>query len=178
MLPSNKGPSEPPGSGMTVAKEPTPPDPVVVSPPAPKEDPKATTVSQQQLPPPPVDPPDSPAGQVPSRPETPDPDETSAPPKSNTASAKQKVPKTGTVNPRPVKANGTLALVAECWAHVFVDGTFFGKAPRSSLVLPAGKHTLELRGNPKVIEQRKEIIIPPSATLSHTISCRAADSSG
>jgi hypothetical protein len=177
MLQSNEEPSMPPGSGATGSKGPTPVDPVVVLPPAPKEDPQETTVARQQ---PLANPPDSRSGtetsekngaQATPRTETPDPDKASAPPMSGTASAQQKEPKTGTGKPRRIKANGSLQLVAECWAEVFVDGEHFGKAPRPPIVLSAGRHTLELRDNPKVIEQRKEITIPPSETLTHTISC-------
>jgi len=158
--------------GSSVPRESAPLNPVVVLPPTPKEDPKETTVSRQQ-PPPPVNPPDSQSGT-----KTPEKNETSAPPKSNTASAQQKEPKTGTGKSRRIKGNGTLKLVAECWAQVFVDGTYLGKAPRPPIALSAGKHTLELRDNPRVLEQRREIFIPPSETLSHTITCGIAGSSG
>lgn len=174
MLRSNGGPSAPP---VVVVPPPTPQE-------GPKEDPRATTASQQQLP---VNPPDSRSGteasdedetQATPRTEPPDPGEASAPRISSAASAQQKKPKTGAGKPRRVKGNGTLKLVAECWAEVLVDGSSFGKAPRPPIVLTAGKHTLELRENPRVLEQRKEVFIPPGETVSHTIACGADGASG
>jgi eukaryotic-like serine/threonine-protein kinase len=192
MFRSNERPSVPPGREVPVSPPPTP-----------KEDPQPTTVSQP--PPPPVNPPDLVESPPPVNPpdlveppdslsgtemsektetqvtppvDTPDPDEMSAPRKPNKASAQQKAPKTGTGKPRRIQGEGTLKLVANCWAEVFVDGMRIGKAPMAPVVLSAGKHTLELRNNPNVIEQRKEIFIPPSETLSHTISCGTAGAGG
>jgi serine/threonine-protein kinase len=154
-LRSNAGPSAPTGDGRTVSNEPAPLHPVELPQLPPKEAPKAQGNEPQVA--------------VQTKP--PDLGETPAPQEPQTISTPPKDPKTETGKPRPIKRTGTLRLVAECWAEVFIDGDSFGKAPRPPIVLPAGKHTLELRANPKVIEQRKEVFIPPSETLSHTITC-------
>ncbi|WPB79232.1 serine/threonine-protein kinase [Archangium violaceum] len=183
--------------GVTVSERPVTVKPVMEPPPAPKEDPQEMAVARPQPPPveappsveppPPVEPPEPVSGTEtsaknemqdtpPEESPAPDLDETPVPKKPQKDSARLKEPKTGTGKPRRIQGNGSLKLVANCWADVFVDGTSFGKAPRPPIELSAGKHTLELRNNPGVIEQRKEIFISPSVTLSHTISCSTAGS--
>lgn len=45
------------------------------------------------------------------------------------------------------------------WAHIYIDNVFYGDTPRASpIILPFGKHLIELR-NPDFATWRKEVII-------------------
>ncbi|WNG60757.1 hypothetical protein F0U59_43170 [Archangium gephyra] len=55
---------------------------------------------------------------------------------------------------------GTLRIVTNYWADVYVDGKRKGRAPTSQPIsLPAGPHVVSLLGNPRVKGFRREVII-------------------
>jgi hypothetical protein len=63
---------------------------------------------------------------------------------------------------------GTLRLQVKYWADVYVDGKRRGRAPMASFSLPAGRHVIELRGNPNYKDYRAEVVIRAGESLSLT----------
>ncbi|AKJ07013.1 PEGA domain-containing protein [Archangium gephyra] len=60
---------------------------------------------------------------------------------------------------------GQLRIVTNYWADVYVDGKRKGRAPTPPISLPAGKHVVELRGNPRVKDYRIEVVIKAGERL-------------
>jgi serine/threonine-protein kinase len=103
--------------------------------------------------------------ETPARVETPEPG-TSAQP--GTTSPQQKDPK----KPRP--KNGTLQIVAKCFAtQVLIDNKDYGRAPINAKVVTAGRHKVELRGNPTIIEPVQFVNVPPGELVEHIFYCKA-----
>lgn len=48
---------------------------------------------------------------------------------------------------------------------MYVDGKRMGRAPMKPLLLPAGTHVIELRGNPNVKDYRTEVVIRAGQTV-------------
>ncbi|MFY0528968.1 PEGA domain-containing protein [Archangium gephyra] len=63
---------------------------------------------------------------------------------------------------------GTLRLRVKYWADVYVDGKRRGRAPIPPFSLPAGRHVIELRGNPNYKDYRAEVVIKAGESLSLT----------
>lgn len=62
--------------------------------------------------------------------------------------------------------SGTLLLETRYWASVYVDGEYRGRVPMEPLSLPAGRHVIELRDNPKVKPYRREVLIRTGETTT------------
>ena len=61
------------------------------------------------------------------------------------------------------RQSGFLKIVADPWAHVYVDGKLLDTTPFSHpLTLPEGEHTVQLK-NPYFIEQQYRVTIRPNA---------------
>ena len=70
----------------------------------------------------------------------------------------------------------TLRVVARgCWAHVYVDGKRWGRAPMQPLKISAGPHQLALRGNSLIEDEEREITIKPGQQFVFTAACRRAN---
>jgi len=70
----------------------------------------------------------------------------------------------------------TLRVVARgCWAHVYVDGKRWGRAPMQPLKISAGPHQLALRGNSLIEDEAREITIKPGQQFVFTAACRRAN---
>ena len=82
---------------------------------------------------------------------------------------------TSNMKPRSAPSgSGSLQVVSECWADVYIDGKRRGRAPMPPLPLSAGPHTLSLLGNIKVAKHRAAIVIKPGETLEYTAPCQPA----
>jgi hypothetical protein len=81
-----------------------------------------------------------------------------------------------TPRPRPArpKAPGTLQIVAKCWGDVYIDDEFIKRAPVQALPLSAGKHKVELRGNPTIKQPSVTLFIPSGKLIEHTFFCGSA----
>ena len=78
-----------------------------------------------------------------------------------------------TPRPRPArpKVPGTLQIVAKCWGDVYIDNEFIKRAPVQALSLSAGKHKVELRGNPTIKQPSVTLVIPSGKLIEHTFFC-------
>ena len=120
--------------------------------------------------------------ETPSRTETPPSTQTEAPaqgeasavqPPDTTASPQKDPVVAVTPRPRPARsrAPGTLQIVAKCWGDVYIDNEFIKRAPVQALPLSAGKHKVELRGNPTIKQPSVTLVIPSGKLLEHTFFC-------
>jgi serine/threonine-protein kinase len=79
--------------------------------------------------------------------------------------------------PRQKKATeagtGSLQLVSECFAEVYVGKQFKGRLPMEAMSLAAGWHTLELRGNPGIPlkERVKKLRIRAGKPTEYVVNC-------
>jgi serine/threonine-protein kinase len=165
------------GAGVVASKSDSGPAGPEVPGTAASKDPVAATGSEpQSLPTPPVP---EPKVEPPVQPETPPTPQAVAtvpdpvPEKTEPNSAPQNA--TSHVKPRSAPSgSGSLQLVSECWADVYIDGRRRGRAPMPPLPLPAGTHTLGLLGNLKVAKHRATIVIKPGETLEYIAPCQPA----
>ncbi|OJH40894.1 serine/threonine-protein kinase [Cystobacter ferrugineus] len=96
----------------------------------------------------------------------------SAPPKTSPEPARTTRSTTTAEKNRAPSKEGTLTLVSECWAEVYVDGSYVGKMPPlHDMRLSAGMHTLELRENPGIENPRKQLDIRPGKQTLYEIAC-------
>ncbi|ATB41718.1 hypothetical protein CYFUS_007188 [Cystobacter fuscus] len=71
---------------------------------------------------------------------------------------------------------GTLTLVSECWAEVYVDGSYMGKMPPlHDMLLTVGTHALELRDNAAIQKRRQEFNIRPGKQTLLEVTCQLED---
>jgi serine/threonine-protein kinase len=75
--------------------------------------------------------------------------------------------------PRSPGEPGILRLQSPCWGYVYIDNELKGRAPpmKPTISLPAGKHKLELRGNPNAADYAADIVIRPAQTTKHVVPC-------
>jgi serine/threonine-protein kinase len=90
-----------------------------------------------------------------------------------TASPRKDLVVAVTPRPRPArpKVPGTLQIVAKCWGDVYIDNEFIKRAPVQALPLSAGKHKVELRGNPTIKQPSVTLFIPSGKLIEHTFFC-------
>jgi hypothetical protein len=181
MRQGDSGPTRREGS-IASTKGSTVPTPAVSPTPVPTQDPKVGTDSQQAVAARPPDPqPETPPAivtqpppahvETPAQPETPEPGPVTVP---------QKDPKVvvgKTRNPSPPRARGTgaLQIVSRCWADVFIDGVKVARSPVAFVPVAAGRRLLELRGNARIKEERKRVVIPVDGKLEYSALCEPTE---
>ncbi|MFE8605740.1 serine/threonine-protein kinase [Archangium violaceum] len=167
-----KGDSAPVVSAVT--ETPAEKDPVVVKDPPPQPSPTQPEAQPQ--------PKVESKVEAPAQPETPPTEQAVAiapeqgPQKTEPNSAQQNAT-SGAKSRSSSNANGWLRVIAtKCWTDVYVDSKRKGRAPISSLSLPAGPHVLGLLGNPRVKRHQEDIVIKPGETLEINAPCTPAGS--
>ncbi|EPX62762.1 hypothetical protein D187_008950 [Cystobacter fuscus DSM 2262] len=100
----------------------------------------------------------------------------SSPPKSSPESSRTTRSTTTAEKNRAPSGEGTLTLVSECWAEVYVDGSYMGKMPPlHDMLLTTGKHTLELRDNPAIQKRSQEFSIRSGKQTTLEVTCQFED---
>ncbi|QRN95813.1 protein kinase [Archangium violaceum] len=81
----------------------------------------------------------------------------------------------GTRRSAVMAKTGSLQIVSECWAKVYVNGEFKGEVPRSTpIILSVGAHKLELRESPAIENPRAEVSINPGKN-KYVARCRPSE---
>ncbi|MFY0579448.1 hypothetical protein ACN28S_38975 [Cystobacter fuscus] len=97
----------------------------------------------------------------------------SSPPKTNPDSSRTTRSTPTAEKNRAPSGEGTLTLVSDCWAEVYVDGSYMGKMPPlHDMMLSAGTHLIELRENPGIENPRQRLKILPGKQTLHEIACQ------
>ncbi|WNG19409.1 protein kinase [Cystobacter fuscus] len=100
----------------------------------------------------------------------------SAPPKTNPDPSRTTRSTTTAKKNRAPSGEGTLTLVSECWAEVYVDGSYMGKMPPlHDMMLSTGTHTLELRDNHAIQKRRQDFEIDPGKQTTLEVTCQFED---
>ncbi|WNG54875.1 protein kinase [Archangium gephyra] len=162
MQKGNNGPAVPEVPATSVTKE-----PVAVKDPPPQPPPTQPEAQPQPKVETPVQPEPQPTAQAVAT----DPEPGSQKPEPNSA---QQNATSGTKPRSSPNGLGSLQIVSECWADVYIDGKRRGRAPMPPLSLPAGAHSLGLLGNLKVAKHRATIVIKPGETLEYIAPCQPA----
>jgi serine/threonine-protein kinase len=141
-------------------------DPVVLPAPRPEPEPQVVTVAQQAPAPVPdsKDPVETPSQVEPTPPPNPEPEP---------VARRKKAPSGDKPRSSLVAGTGSLQIVSECFAEVYVGKQFKGRLPIKALSLEAGWHTLELRGNPGIPlkERMKKLRIHAGKPTEYVVNC-------